>query len=80
VQVYENTKGLGIGEPIKGVGMPLTVKLGPGLISSMFDGLQRPLERLKEEMGSFITGGREIYGLDYMGKWRFSLLKKKVKI
>ena len=59
VQVYENTKGLGIGEPVKEVGMPLTVRLGPGLLSGMFDGLQRPLERLVEEMGPFISSGRE---------------------
>lgn len=77
VQVYENTRGLAIGEPVKGVGMPLTVRLGPGLLSGMFDGLQRPLERLREDMGSFITGGKEIYALDYLKKWRFYPLKKK---
>ncbi len=77
VQVYESTKGLGIGEPVKGVGMPLTVRLGPGLLCGMFDGLQRPLERLREEMGPFITGGREIYALDYLKKWRFSPLTQK---
>ncbi|MEK6693188.1 MAG: V-type ATP synthase subunit A [Nitrospirota bacterium] len=77
VQIYENTKGLGIGEPIKGVGMPLTVKLGPGLLSGMFDGLHRSLEKLREEMGSFISGGREVYGLDHLKKWRFSPLKER---
>jgi V/A-type H+-transporting ATPase subunit A len=77
VQVYENTRGLGIGEPIKGVGMPLTVKLGPGLLSGMFDGLHRSLEKLREGMGSFISGGREVYGLDHLKKWRFFPLKKK---
>lgn len=71
VQVYESTKGLGSGEPVKGVGMPLTVRLGPGLLHGMFDGLQRPLERLKEEMGPFITGGKEMYALDYLKKWKF---------
>ena len=71
VQVYEDTRGLAAGEPVKGVGMPLTVRLGPGLLGGMFDGLQRPLERLKAEMGPFITGSREIYALDYMKRWEF---------
>jgi len=47
IQVYEDTRGLAGGEPVKGVGMPLTVRLGPGLLGGMFDGLQRPLERLR---------------------------------
>lgn len=72
IQVYEDTRGLAVGEPVKGVGMPLTVRLGPGLLGGMFDGLQRPLERLREEMGPFITGGRELYALDYMKRWEFS--------
>jgi V/A-type H+-transporting ATPase subunit A len=55
VQIYEDTRGLGIGEPVKGVGMPLTVRLGPRLLSGMFDGLQRPLKRLRDDMGPFIT-------------------------
>jgi len=77
VQVYESTKGLGIGEPVKGVGMPLTVRLGPGLLHGMFDGLQRPLERLREDMGPFITAGKEIYALDYLKKWSFHPIKEK---
>ncbi len=77
VQVYEDTRGLGLNEPVKGVGMPLTVRLGPGLLRGMFDGLQRPLERLKAESGPFITSGKEIYALDYMKKWRVIPLKKK---
>lgn len=77
IQVYEDTRGLAVGEPIKGVGMPLTVRLGPGLLGGMFDGLQRPLERLREEMGPFITGGREMYALDYMQRWKFTPFLKK---
>ncbi len=77
VQVYEETKGIGIGEPVKNTGMPLTVRLGPGLLSGMFDGLQRPLNRLIEDMGVFITGGKEIYGLDYMKKWSLVPAKQK---
>jgi V/A-type H+-transporting ATPase subunit A len=76
IQVYEDTRGLAAGEPVKGVGMPLTVRLGPGLLGGMFDGLQRPLERLKENMGPFITGGKEIYALDYMKPWQFTPLLK----
>jgi V/A-type H+-transporting ATPase subunit A len=77
IQVYEDTRGLSIGEPVKSTGMPLTVRLGPGLLSSIFDGLQRPLKRLEEEIGPFITGGRELYGLDYLRRWSFFPLKKK---
>ena len=76
VQVYEDTRGLAAGEPVKGVGLPLTVRLGPGLLSGMFDGLQRPLRKLREEMGPFITGGREIHGLDYQKRWAFSPIIK----
>jgi V/A-type H+-transporting ATPase subunit A len=77
IQVYEDTRGLAVGEPVKGVGMALTVRLGPGLLGGMFDGLQRPLERLREDMGPFITGGKEIYALDYMKRWKFTPALKK---
>jgi len=72
IQVYEDTRGLAVGEPVKNVGLPLSVKLGPGLLSGMFDGLQRPLRKLREEMGPFITGGKEINGLDFQKRWDFS--------
>jgi len=77
IQVYEDTRGLAAGEPVKGAGMPLTVRLGPGLLSGMFDGLQRPLERLRMQMGPFITGGKEMYGLDYLKPWSFKPQVKK---
>lgn len=76
IQVYEDTRGLGTGEPVKGTGVPLVIRLGPGLLSGMFDGLQRPLDRLEELTGAFITTGKEIYALDYMRKWRFHPIKK----
>jgi V/A-type H+-transporting ATPase subunit A len=76
IQVYEDTKGLGVWEPVKGVGKPFTVRLGPGLLAGMFDGLQRPLERLRDEMGPFIVSGKEIYALDYMHTWQFAPLMK----
>lgn len=57
IQVYEETSGIRPGEPVENTGMPLMVKLGPGLISSIFDGIQRPLELLKKESGDFISRG-----------------------
>jgi V/A-type H+-transporting ATPase subunit A len=75
IQVYENIGGLSIGEPVKKTEMSLTVKLGPGLLSGIFDGLQRPLKRLKEEYGPFITYGKEIYPIDYTKVWNFHPLK-----
>jgi V/A-type H+-transporting ATPase subunit A len=71
IQVYEDTRGLGVGEPVKGIGMPLTVRLGPGLMGGMYDGLQRPLEQMRREMGPFIRMSKEMYGLDYMKRWTF---------
>ncbi len=72
IQVYEETRGLGVGEPVKGLGMPLTVRLGPGLMGGMFDGLQRPLELMRKEMGPFIRVCKEMYGLDYIKRWTFT--------
>jgi V/A-type H+-transporting ATPase subunit A len=76
VQVYEDTRGLAVGEPIKGLGKPLTVRLGPGLLRRIFDGLQRPLERLRDESGPFITHGIEMNALDMNRKWRFHPFKQ----
>lgn len=76
VQVYEETKGLGIGEPALGLGMPLTVRLGPGLLGSIFDGLQRPLARLAASFGPFIHAGRELPPLDPDQSWHFIPHKK----
>ncbi len=77
VQVYEDTRGLGVGEPVKGVGRPLTVRLGPGLMGGMFDGLQRPLEQIRKEMGPFIRAWKEMYALDYMKRWQFTPQARK---
>lgn len=71
IQVYENTLGLSLNEPVKGTGMALTVRLGPGLLTGIFDGLERPLSRLKQELGPFITTGKEIYALDYTRPYEF---------
>jgi V/A-type H+/Na+-transporting ATPase subunit A len=71
VQVYEDTRGLAAGEPAGGMDAPLTVQLGPGLLSGIFDGLQRPLEQLRELTGPFISAGGDIFPLDCDRKWRF---------
>lgn len=76
VQVYEDTRGLAAHEPAGGMDAPLTVQLGPGLLSGMFDGLQRPLERLRELTGPFVTSGRDLFPLDRDRKWRFVPAKR----
>jgi V/A-type H+-transporting ATPase subunit A len=57
VQVYEGTRGLGVGEPVEPTGTELTVRLGPGLLGRMFDGLQRPLAQIRDQQGPFIRTG-----------------------
>ena len=58
-QVYEETSGMQTGAPIFGTGLPLSVELGPGLIQSIYDGVQRPLPLIEEAMGSFISRGTQ---------------------
>lgn len=77
IQVYENTEGVGPGEPVFGTGAPLSVELGPGLIESIYDGTQRPLDIIKEMKGDNITRGISIPGLDRKKKWKFNPVKKK---
>ena len=60
VQLYESTRGLGIGEPVAATGRQLTVRLGPGLLGHMFDGLQRPLEAMRQKHGPFIRPGETL--------------------
>ena len=69
VQVYENTYGLVVGQPVVSTGMPLAVELGPGLLNSVYDGIQRPLEKIREKTGNFITRGVEAQALDRQKKW-----------
>lgn len=71
IQVYEDTSGLLIGEPVISTGAPLAVELGPGLLASIFDGIQRPLNLIKEASGSFIGRGIEVPALDREKKWTF---------
>ena len=71
IQVYEETSGLGPGEPVESTGAPLSVELGPGLIESIFDGIQRPLTVIREQVGDRITRGVEVPSLDRSKKWCF---------
>jgi V/A-type H+-transporting ATPase subunit A len=71
VQVYEETSGLGPGEPVESTGAPLSVELGPGLIGSIFDGIQRPLVDIMNATGNNLTRGVEISSLKRDKKWHF---------
>ncbi|TZE81244.1 V-type ATP synthase subunit A [Calorimonas adulescens] len=71
IQVYEETSGLGPGEPVISTGEPLSVELGPGLIESIFDGIQRPLTIIQDKVGSFITRGVSADPIDHGKKWVF---------
>jgi len=77
IQVYEETSGIGPGEPVFSTDMPLSVELGPGLISSIYDGIQRPLDVLKSTRGDFITRGAEEFAIDRKKKWDFEPISKK---
>lgn len=72
IQVYEETSGLGPGEPVESVGVPLSVELGPGLISSIFDGIQRPLVDIMNVTGNNLTRGIEVPSLNREKKWNFT--------
>ena len=71
VQVYEETSGLKPGEPVENTGMSLSVELGPGLLESIYDGIQRPLPVLKDSMGDFIKRGVSANGLSREKEWDF---------
>jgi len=77
VQVYEETGGLKPGDPVESTGAPLSVELGPGLISSVFDGIQRPLDKIREKQGDFVGRGVQVLALDRKKKWEF---EPRVKI
>ncbi|MCD6176136.1 MAG: V-type ATP synthase subunit A [Planctomycetes bacterium] len=71
IQVYEDTVGIGPGEEVVNTGAPLSVELGPGLIESIYDGIQRPLDQLVEAQGEYIKRGSAIPGLRRETKWHF---------
>ena len=72
VQVYEETSGLGPGEPVESTGVPMSVELGPGLISNIYDGIQRPLEEIRAKIGNSLARGVEVPSLDRDKKWAFT--------
>ena len=77
IQVYEETSGLKVGDPVESTGAPLSVELGPGLIESIFDGIQRPLNVLAEKSGNRIERGVEVNSLDREKAWHFVPAVKK---
>ena len=71
IQVYEETAGIGPGDMVESTGAPLSVELAPGVLTSIFDGIQRPLTKIREIAGSNITRGIEVTSLDHEKKWDF---------
>jgi len=71
IQVYEATEGLGPGDPVYPSGSPLVVELGPGLLGSIYDGIQRPLNVIQEKVGEYITRGVQADGISREVKWHF---------
>lgn len=77
IQVYEETTGLGPGDPVESTGMPLSVELAPGMIESIYDGIQRPLDVIRDRIGPHITRGIEQPGIDRKKQWEFQPTAKK---
>ncbi|MBO7297188.1 MAG: V-type ATP synthase subunit A, partial [Clostridia bacterium] len=71
IQVYEETAGIGRGDKVVSTGAPLSVELGPGLLSNIYDGIQRPLEAIKERYGANIAKGIDEPALDRSKLWHF---------
>ena len=76
IQVYEETSGLGPGAEVVTTGAPMNVELGPGMIEGIYDGIQRPLEKIVEKVGACITRGVEVSALDHEKKWDFTATAK----
>jgi len=76
IQVYEDTSGIMPGEPVENTGASLSVELGPGLLRSIYDGIQRPLPVLQDSMGDYILRGVTAPGLDHTVKWDFKVTAK----
>ncbi len=72
IQVYEETSGISPGEPVVTTGSPLSVELGPGILDSIYDGVQRPLDVLEDEMGDFLDRGVDAPGIDLEKEWEFT--------
>ena len=76
IQVYEETSGLGPGESVESTGAPLSVELGPGLIASIYDGIQRPLDEIMAKVGTNLERGVTVPSLDRNKKWIFNATAK----
>ena len=76
IQVYEVTTGLKPGEPVVGSGYPLSVTLGPGVLSNIFDGIERPLRKIAETDGAYIMRGSDMDSLDTQKKWQVTIIVK----
>ncbi len=76
IQVYEETQGIGPGEPVYALGEPLSVELGPGIVGQIYDGIQRPLNKLSEQAGDFLSRGLSLPALDRTIEWDFEALVK----
>jgi len=72
IQVYEETSGLKPNEPVYGTGRPLSVELGPGVLKSIYDGIQRPLDLIKQKAGDYLTRGITVPAIDKDKKWDFT--------
>ena len=77
IQVYEETAGLGPGDPVESTGKALSVELGPGMIESIYDGIQRPLDVIRDRIGPHIKRGIEQPGIDRKKQWEFQPTAKK---
>ncbi|PIS28272.1 V-type ATP synthase subunit A, partial [Candidatus Saganbacteria bacterium CG08_land_8_20_14_0_20_45_16] len=77
IQVYEETSGIGVGDPVVSTGLPLSVELGPGLLTSIYDGIQRPLNLIMEKSGNFIDRGISVNAIDHQKKWKFKATAQK---
>jgi len=80
IQVYEETSGIGPGEPVYLSARPLSVELGPGLIGSIYDGIQRPLDLIREKSGDFVSRGISLPGLNRHRRWHFQPLLARGQI
>ncbi len=76
IQVYEDTSGMHIGEEVTSAEMPLSLKLGPGLVGTIYDGIQRPLKQMYEKSGAFLIPGDRTSPIDSEKKWEFTPLCK----
>ena len=76
IQVYEETSGLGPGADVITTGAPMSVELGPGMIEGIYDGIQRPLEVIRQRVGDCITRGVEVPAVDHEKKWEFTATVK----